>query len=202
MPATECASLSQQLGDILQYVQAIEKRTVGLQDKLDVLEEVQVGILTEQAVQANRSRQLLITAPPIDERTALRDVRSIVGERLEMPAMRDCIVSVRKMPEGVVVKVRTVADKLRILFRAQKRANKAQVAVEDYADEDGGYDGTDDPVDPELTLEQAFSVFDEMGDTDMDIDVRMADMGTSKASTAPPDKLGKTKKAPPPVDFS
>lgn len=202
MPATECASLSQQLGDILQYVQAIEKRTVGLQDKLDVLEEVQVGILTEQAVQANRSRQLLITAPPIDERTALRDVRSIVGERLEMPAMRDCIVSVRKMPDGVVVKVRTVADKLRILFRAQKRANKAQVAVEDYADEDGGYDGTDDPVDPELTLEQAFSVFDEMGDTDMDIDVRMADMGTSKASTAPPDKLGKTKKAPSPVDFS
>lgn len=202
MPTPECASISQQLGDILQYVQAIEKRTVGLQDKLDVLEEVQVGILTEQAVQANRSRQLLITAPPIDERTALRDVRSIVGEWLEMPAMRDCIVSVRKMPEGVVVKVRTVADKLRILFRAQKRANKAQVAVEDYADEDGGYDGTDDPVDPELTLEQAFSVFDETDDTDMDIDVRMADMGTSKAATAPADKLGKTKKAPPPVDFS
>lgn len=156
---------------------------------------MQVGILTEQAVAANRSRQLLITAPPIAEPNALRDVRSLVKEQLGLPALHNCVVSVRMMPAGVVVKVRTLTDKLRILFRAKKRPD---VVVEDYADEDGGYDGTDDAVDPELTLEEAFSVFDETDEDGLGIDVRMADMGTTKVAKppAPQDKVGKTEMAP------
>lgn len=237
VPPAECAAISAQLADILRHIQFIEQRSAQLLSKVDTLEEVQVGILTEQAVAANRSRQLLMTAPQVDERNALRDVRRIVDERLELPALRDRVVSATATPEGVVIKLRTVGDKLRVLFRAKKRAEVAHVVMIDFDDgapdapdapeEESGYDGTDAGADPDITLEKAFSVFDDLdGDSDVgknssewssvSIDVRMDDstvpaepaptaastpttQSTTKPTKAPASKPP-TAKPPPPDD--
>lgn len=87
---------------------------------------------------SNRTRHLLLTSPPIDPTHALRDVRAIVSQRLELPALQSSIVSVRPTKPGVVITVRNVADKLRILYRAQRRLDKAHVVMEDYTGEDDG----------------------------------------------------------------
>lgn len=131
VPPPQCATISDQLADLLRHVQFIEQRTGQLLDKVDTLEEVQAGILTEQA---NRTRRLLLTQPPVDPVHALRDTRTIVAERLELPALRDSIVSARPSPTGIVITIRTVAEKLRILFRAQRRRKEAHVVLEDFND--------------------------------------------------------------------
>lgn len=122
-------------------MQFIEQRTGQLLDKVDTLEEVQAGMLTELS---NRTRQLLLTSPPVDPAHALRDVRSIVGQRLELPALQSSIISARPTQPGIVITVRNVADKLRILYRAQRRLDVAQVVMQDYTGDDDGSpdDGT------------------------------------------------------------
>lgn len=118
-----------QLKLIMLHVQSTDHRTNVILEKVGALEEIANGLLAERP---NTSKQLILKGvPPPTARTLLTKVREFVEKTLDLPQLRDSILSASITEDGILLNVRSVFDKFRILFRARTTIDSSPIEVLD-----------------------------------------------------------------------
>lgn len=127
--SSENAMITNQLKLITLHVQSTDQKTDALLVKVNALEEVISGLLTDRP---NVSKKLLLKGIPyLPVLTVLTEVRAFVDKTLNLPELGSSILSATQNEDGVVLNVRSVIDKLRILYRAKSALDTAPVEVVD-----------------------------------------------------------------------
>lgn len=121
--------ISNQLKLIMLHVQSTDQKTDLLLEKIANLEEIVNGLLSERP---NTSKYLLLKGVPhLPVLTLLTEVRAFVEKTLDLPSLSDSILTASRTEDGVLLSVRSIVDKLRILFRAQTSVDTAPIEVVD-----------------------------------------------------------------------
>lgn len=122
--------ISNQLKIIMLDTQMAHEKINTLLHKIEGLEVVVNGLLTNQP---DVSKQLLIKGAPhqLSDLAMLYEMRSFVEHKLELPWLTDNILSATRTRDGVLLNMRSVMDKLTILFRSHTALDIAPLEIVD-----------------------------------------------------------------------